>query len=86
MKKIKILLSLSLFWIVLVGYLVWANGLLARGDKSFRWDEWIWFGVVPALIPYLFLIIWKPNEFVKFVNCNSTLINKSLLCLQSSIY
>ncbi len=37
MKKIKILLSLSLFWIILVGYLVWANGLLARGDKSFRW-------------------------------------------------
>lgn len=61
MKKNKILLSLSLFWMVLVGYLVWANGLLARGDKSFRWDEWIWFGIVPALVPYLFLYIWKPN-------------------------
>ena len=37
-----------------MGYLVWANGLYARGDKSFRLDEWIWFGIVPALAPYLF--------------------------------
>ena len=26
-------------------------------DKSFRWDEWLWFGIVPALAPYLFLYI-----------------------------
>jgi len=68
MKKIKILLTLSLFWIVLVGYLVWANGLLARGDKSFRWDEWIWFGLVPALVPYLFYLIWKPECVKNFFN------------------
>ena len=43
------------------GYLVWANGLYARGDKSFRLDEWIWFGIVPALAPYLFVFIWKPE-------------------------
>jgi len=30
-----------------VGYLIWWNGLNGpTGDKSFRWDEWIWFGVV----------------------------------------
>jgi hypothetical protein len=33
----------------------------ARGDKSFRLDEWIWFGIVPALAPYLFVFIWKPE-------------------------
>ena len=54
MKKIKISLTISLLWIVLVGYLVWANGLLARGSKTFRWDEWIWFGLVPAITPYIF--------------------------------
>ena len=68
MKKIKILLSLSLFWIVLVGYLVWANGLLERGDKSFRWDEWIWFGLVPAVVSYLFYLIWRPECVKNFFN------------------
>ena len=61
MKNSKIYLTITLVWIILVGYLVWANGLYARGDKSFRWDEWLWFGIVPALVPYLFLYIWKPN-------------------------
>ena len=61
MNRSKIYLTISLVWIILVGYLVWANGLYARGDKSFRWDEWLWFGIVPALAPYLFLYIWKPN-------------------------
>ena len=42
--KSKIFLTISLFWIVLVGYLVWVNGIVSKGDKSFRWDEWIWFG------------------------------------------
>ena len=61
MKNPKIYLTITVVWIILVGYLVWANGLYARGDKSFRWDEWLWFGIVPALVPYLFLYIWKPN-------------------------
>ena len=61
MKNSKIYLTITLVWIILIGYLVWANGLNARGDKSFRWDEWLWFGIVPALVPYLFLYIWKPN-------------------------
>tara|TARA_Y100000590_G_C14917403_1_gene712528 strand:+ start:187 stop:408 length:222 start_codon:yes stop_codon:yes gene_type:complete len=71
MKKNKILLTLSLFWIVLVGYLVWANGLLAQGNKSFRWDEWIWFGLVPAVVPYFFYFIWKPKSFKNFLDNDS---------------
>ena len=72
MKKIKIFLSLSLFWIILVGYLVWTNGLLSRGDKSFRWDEWIWFGLVPAIVPYIFYLIWKPECVKNFFNNKKT--------------
>jgi hypothetical protein len=51
---------------VLVGYLVWTNGLLARGSKNFRWDEWIWFGLVPAIVPYIFYFIWKPEVIKNF--------------------
>jgi|TARA_B100000282_G_scaffold204664_1_gene150174 hypothetical protein len=70
MKKFKICLTLSLFWIVLVGYLVWANGLLSRGTKDFRWDEWIWFGLIPAIVPYLFYYIWKPEVITNFFKQN----------------
>ena len=70
MTKIKIFLTLSLIWIVLVGYLTWFNK-----PKTFQWDEWVWFGVVPALIPYLFFAIWKPNEFAKFISCIKSLFN-----------
>ena len=66
MKKFKIYLTISFSWIILVGYLVWANGLLAKGSKVFRWDEWIWFGFVPAVTPYLFYFIWKPEKFKKY--------------------
>jgi hypothetical protein len=46
-----------------VGYLIWWNGLNdPTGDKSFRWDEWIWFGVVFAIVPYLFYFVWKKKE------------------------
>ena len=31
------------------------------------WDEWIWFGLVPALAPYLFLYIWKPEVIKKYL-------------------
>ena len=64
MRKIKIYFTISVAWIIIVGYLVWANGILARGDKSFRWDEWIWFGLVPAIAPYIFVYIWRP-EIIK---------------------
>ena len=39
MKKTKILLSLSLFWIVLLGYLVWANGINRRAKIRSNWSH-----------------------------------------------
>ena len=48
---------------VLIGYLTWWNGLESSNlDKSFRWDEWVWFGVIPATVPYLFYFIWIKKE------------------------
>lgn len=67
--KIKIAITASLSWIILVGYLTWWNGLKSFAiDKSFRWDEWFWFGVVPALAPYLFYFIWKNKNNAKSSN------------------
>tara|TARA_B100000029_G_scaffold512189_1_gene608193 strand:- start:2277 stop:2522 length:246 start_codon:yes stop_codon:yes gene_type:complete len=61
--KEKIFTSLSIFWIILIGYLTWWNGLKGESlDKSFRWDEWVWFGLVPALTPFLFYVIWKKRD------------------------
>ncbi len=69
MKKTKILLTLSLLWIVIVGYLTWWNGIKSSEmDKSFKWDEWLWFGLIPALVPYLFYLIWKPECVKNFFN------------------
>ena len=62
-QKQKIFITASLVWIIFVGYLTWWNGLRAPTlDKSFRWDEWFWFGIVPALSPYIFYFIWKKKE------------------------
>ena len=62
-QKQKIFITASLGWIIFVGYLTWWNGLRAPTlDKSFRWDEWFWFGIVPALAPYIFYFIWKKKE------------------------
>ena len=56
----KILLTISLIWMLIVGYLTWWNGLNSpTADKSFQWNEWIWFGFVPAITPYFFYFIWK---------------------------
>ena len=61
--KEKVLATISVAWIIIIGYLTWWNGLNnLTGDKSFNWDEWIWFGVVPAIVPYLFYFIWKKEE------------------------
>ena len=61
--KEKVLATISLAWIIIIGYLTWWNGLNnLTGDKSFNWNEWIWFGVVPAIAPYLFYFIWKKEE------------------------
>lgn len=61
-QKQKIFLSVSIGWIVLIGFLTWLNGInnLAL-IKTFRWDEWFWFGVVPATTPYIFYYIWRPK-------------------------
>ena len=62
-KNVKIYLTISLAWIILIGYLTWWNGLKSLMlDKSFRWDEWFWFGIVPAVSPYIFYYIWKKKE------------------------
>ena len=59
----KIQLTVSIGWIVFIGYLTWWNGLKNPSlDKSFRWDEWFWFGIVPATSPYLFYYIWKKRD------------------------
>ncbi len=62
-KNIKIYLTISLAWTILIGYLTWWNGLKSPMlIKSFRWDEWFWFGIVPAVSPYIFYYIWKKKE------------------------
>ena len=62
-KNQKIYYTISLGWIIFIGYLTWWNGLRNPSlDKSFRWDEWFLFGLVPALSPYLFYYIWKKKE------------------------
>ena len=62
-QKSKLYISISLGWMILIGYLTWWNGLKSMSlDKSFRWDEWFWFGIVPATVPYLFYFIWKKKD------------------------
>ena len=61
--KIKIAITASLSWIILLGYLTWWNGLKSYAiDKSFRWDEWFWFGILPAVVPYVFFFLWKKRD------------------------
>jgi len=61
--KIKIAITASLSWIILLGYLTWWNGLKSYAiDKSFRWDEWFWFGILPAVVPYVFFFLWKKKD------------------------
>ena len=62
-KKQKIYLTVSISWIIFIGYLTWWNGMKSISlDKSFRWDEWFWFGIVPATAPYIFYFIWKDKD------------------------
>ena len=61
--KCKIYTTISLGWIILIGYLTWWNGLNSSAlDKSFKSDEWFWFGIIPATVPYLFYFIWKKRD------------------------
>ena len=85
MNKAKIFLTLSLSWIIAVGYLTWVNALKASGPyQGFRWDEWLWFGIVPALAPYLFLYIWKPNIIKNMFKIFLTKSKKLLLVYADS--
>ena len=62
-KNQRIFTTISLAWVILIGYLTWWNGLNSLAlDKSFKWDEWIWFGIIPATVPYIFYFIWKKRE------------------------
>tara|TARA_B100001123_G_scaffold423978_1_gene534794 strand:+ start:1805 stop:2053 length:249 start_codon:yes stop_codon:yes gene_type:complete len=62
-QRQKIFTSTSLGWIIFIGYLTWWNGIKSSSlDKSFRWDEWFWFGIIPAIIPYIFYFIWKKKD------------------------
>ena len=62
-KKQKIYLTVSISWILLIGYLTWWNGMKSISlDKSFRWDEWFWFGIIPAIVPYIFYFIWRDKN------------------------
>ena len=62
-QRQKIFLTASIGWIVFIGFLTWLNGIndLAL-IKTFRWDEWFWFGIVPATIPYIIYYIWRPQS------------------------
>ena len=62
-NKTKVFATISLSWIIFIGYLTWWNGLKSLAlDKSFKWDEWFWFGIVPALVPYIFYFIWRKKD------------------------
>ena len=77
-QRQKILLTISIGWIIFIGYLTWWNGINSIAlDKSFKWDEWFWFGVVPAVAPYLFYNIWKKKDYsVNRVRYSKMLENK----------
>ena len=69
MNKNKIILTLSLSWIIFIGYLTWFNGLKKKGAYlGFNWEEWFWFGVLPVVTLYLFYFIWKPESFRNFIS------------------
>ena len=60
---IKIFSTLSIIWINIIGYLIWWNGIKNPGfDKSFQRDEWIWFGLVPVIVPFIYYLIWKKKD------------------------
>ena len=71
-QKQKIFITASFAWIIFIGYLTWYNK-----PNTFQWDEWFWFGITPALAPYLFLLIWKPDIFAKYVRCIKDLFNSN---------
>ena len=58
----KILLSTLTELEGFTGFLTWLNGINDIAlIKVFKWDEWFWFGVIPATMPYVFYYIWKES-------------------------
>ena len=71
-KKEKIYLSVSIGWIIFIGFLTWLNGLNDIAlIKTFKWDEWFWFGIIPSTAPYIFFSIWKKKDIDKNQDSNS---------------
>ena len=71
-QKEKIFLSASIGWIFFIGFLTWINGLNDIAlIKTFKWDEWFWFGIIPATAPYIFFSIWKKKDIDKNQDSNS---------------
>ena len=71
-QKEKIFLSASIGWIFFIGFLTWINGLNDIAlIKTFKWDEWFWFGIMPATAPYIFFSIWKKKDIDKDQDSNS---------------
>ena len=65
-QKAKIFLSASIGWIIFIGFLTWLNGLNDIAlIKTFKWDEWFWFGIIPATAPYIFFIIWGKKDSIQ---------------------
>ena len=72
-QKEKIFLSASIGWIIFIGFLTWINGLNDIAlVKKFKWDEWFWFGIVPAIAPYIFFSIWKKKNIDKDQDSSKT--------------
>jgi hypothetical protein len=72
-KKEKIFLSTSIGWIIFIGFLTWVNGVNDIAlIKTFKWDEWFWFGIVPATAPYIFFFIWKKKDIDKDQDSSKT--------------
>mgnify|MGYP000164984106 FL=1 len=72
-QKEKIFLSASIGWIFFIGFLTWVNGLNDIAlIKTFKWDEWFWFGIVPAIAPYIFFFIWKKKDIDKDQDSSKT--------------
>ena len=71
-QKEKIFLSASIGWIFFIGFLTCVNGLNDIAlIKTFKWDEWFWFGIVPATAPYIFFSIWKKKDIDRNQDSNS---------------
>ena len=68
MNKNKICLTVSIGWIIAIGYLTWFNGLKKKGTYlGFNWEEWFWFGLIPLISIYLFYFIWNPDSFKRLI-------------------